>query len=166
MTTTNATIGVQCEWIKITPLFLVRSAKIYIFFGVLQNFLVVSLCVQWDEEGWKSLLYSVEQSNNYYIIDHLKSLETFIWRCVSSLSFWKYKKNILAGLRQRLLCVSVEVMALQPQGWGTCISGWGENVSGRQSETVFCEGFPLALVWPKSQGGKPERASIATNVVT
>ena len=43
MTTANTTITVQCEWIKIIPIF-VRLAK-YIIFLVCRRILVISLCV-------------------------------------------------------------------------------------------------------------------------
>ena len=50
MTTVN-TRAVQCEWSKIIPILLVRSAKAIIFFGVLQNFSNLFLCAM----RWKKL---------------------------------------------------------------------------------------------------------------
>ena len=51
MTLANTTIAIQCEWIKIIPVFFVRSAK-NIFWC--HRILVSSLCGPWDE---KSLLW-------------------------------------------------------------------------------------------------------------
>ena len=48
MTTTNTTIAVQCEWIKIIPNFFVRLAKI--FFLVYCRILAISLYMPWDEK--------------------------------------------------------------------------------------------------------------------
>ena len=43
LTTANITIAIQCEWIKIIPIFSVRLAKIY-FWGVPQNFSNYFIC--------------------------------------------------------------------------------------------------------------------------
>ena len=56
MTTANTRIAAWCEWIKIIPIFFIRSAK-NIFVGVLQNF--SNLCVPQGGKGWKLLLYAV-----------------------------------------------------------------------------------------------------------
>ena len=54
MTTTNTTVAVWCEWIKIMSILFGQIGKKY--FGVLPN-LSNSVCVLWDEKGWKSLVY-------------------------------------------------------------------------------------------------------------
>ena len=56
MTTAKTTIAVQCEWIKIIPIFLSDWQKIY--FLVWHKILVISLHVPGDEKGWKSLEYT------------------------------------------------------------------------------------------------------------
>ena len=57
MTTTNTTIAVWCEWIKIIPIFLSDCQK-YNMFLVCHRISVISLCVPWDEKvenHWSSL---------------------------------------------------------------------------------------------------------------
>ena len=56
MTTVNSTGAVWCEGIKIILFFLSNWQKVY--FVVCHRILVISLCVPWDEKGWKWLVYS------------------------------------------------------------------------------------------------------------
>ena len=54
MTTANRTKAIQCEWIKIIPFCQIGKKILYSL--VCHRNLVISLHVQWDEKGWKSLL--------------------------------------------------------------------------------------------------------------
>ena len=59
MTTANTIIAIQCAWIIIIPIFFVRSAKNVIHFLVCGRTWMISLCVPWDEKGWKPPIYSI-----------------------------------------------------------------------------------------------------------
>ena len=61
MTRPNTSVAVLCDWIKIIPIF-VRSVKNTLL--ECHRILVISLCVPWDEKGWKSLLYGFEKRGN------------------------------------------------------------------------------------------------------
>ena len=58
MTTANTTTTVLCEWINIIPMFLSDQQKVY--FLVCCRILVTGLCVPWDENGWKFVIYWID----------------------------------------------------------------------------------------------------------
>ena len=51
-TTANTTVAIQCEWLKIIPIFCQIDKKNVL---LCCRILVISVCVPWDEKGWKLL---------------------------------------------------------------------------------------------------------------
>ena len=73
MTTVNTTITILCDWVKIILTFFLRLTKKYIFL-VCCRILVISLCMLWDEKGYKSLPCSVIQMDLEYfrVLEYIK----------------------------------------------------------------------------------------------
>ena len=106
MTTVNTTIVIWCEWIKIIPL--IRLAKKNGFL-VCRRILVISLCVPWDEKGWKLMVY-------YYLYQGFLSLSSVRAFSKSSVSF--KKSNWFKNSRTKLwlLWLSGLSASLQTKG--------------------------------------------------